>query len=149
MTVRESPGRASKTVLIVDDNAAHARIAQQVLELAGYTCACADTGEEAIERIAAAPPDLVLMDLFLPGMSGLEAARQLKATPATAAIPIIAITSHRQAFSVDEATRAGVEAYIAKPFHYADLIELAGKLLARKTPAAGSWGAGMANRRST
>lgn len=122
-------------VLIVEDNDAHARLAAKVLESAGYTCAHAASAEQALQLIAAGAPDLVLMDLMLPGMSGLEAIAKLRAENATRAPRIIAVTSHRHGFLEADVSRAGADGLIAKPYHYAHLIELARAVLARSRRA--------------
>lgn len=118
-------------VLIVEDNEAHARLAVKVLESAGYACTHAASAEQALELVAAAAPDLVLMDLMLPGMSGLQAIGRLRAAEATRALRIIAVTSYRSEFPEEDFLRSGADGHIAKPYHYANLIELARAVLAR------------------
>lgn len=130
-------GSSPLSVLIVEDNDAHARLAQKVMQTAGYRCERAASAEEALKMIAAAPPDLVLMDIMLSGMTGLEAIARLRADEATRALPVIAVTSHRAEFPAEEAMRAGADAFIAKPYHYADLIELGRNLLARREKGPG------------
>lgn len=118
-------------VLIVEDNDAHACLAVKVLESAGYACAHAGSAERALELISAGPPDLVLMDLMLPGMSGIDAIGRLRAARETRGLRIIAVTSYRSELPGKECSWTGADAYIAKPYHYADLIELAQEVLGR------------------
>lgn len=118
-------------VLVVEDNEAHAQLAVKILESAGYTCTRAGSAEQALELIAAGAPDLVLMDLMLPGMSGLEAIGRLRAEAATRALRIIAVTSYRSGFPAKDCSLTGADGYIAKPYHYAHLIDLAHEVLRR------------------
>ena len=118
-------------VLIVEDNDAQAWLALKVLESAGYTCAHAASAEQALELIAASAPDLVLMDLMLPGMNGLEAIGRLRSAETTCALRIITVTSYPSEFPEEDFSRSGADGYIAKPYHYADLIDLVRAVLAR------------------
>jgi CheY-like chemotaxis protein len=118
-----------QTVLVVDDNNTDAWIARRKLEHAGFACLHAETAEQAFELIAAARPDLVVMDLGLPGMDGIEAIRRLRATEVTRSLPVIAITSFRADFPEKEAKRFGADAYIEKPNAYRTLVDAVRELL--------------------
>lgn len=118
-------------VLVVEDNDAHAQLAVKILEGAGYACARAASAERALAMIAAGTPDLVLMDLILPGMSGLEAIGRLRADRAARLLRIIAVTSYRSDFPAKDCSLTGADAYIAKPYHYAQLIDLVHEVLRR------------------
>ena len=127
-------------VLVVEGNDAHAQLAVRVLESAGYACARATNAERALELIAASAPDLVLMDLILPGISGLEAIGRLRAAEATRSVRIIAVTSYRSDFPARDCSLTGADGYIAKPYHYADLIDLAHEVLQRPREKSGGGG---------
>lgn len=102
-------------VLVVEDNPVNLELVTALLEEAGCTILTAETAGAALQLVASERPDLILMDVQLPGMTGYEATRRLKADPATAAIPVIAITA--QAMRGEEATAraAGCDAYLTKP----------------------------------
>ena len=102
-------------ILVVEDNEANQLLARSVLELDGYTVLMASSGDEALGRIAQTPPDLVLMDLQLPGRDGLSVTRALKHDPATAGIPIVALTAHAMPGDRERALAAGCSGYIVKP----------------------------------
>lgn len=109
-------------ILIVEDNPGHLRLAVMLVQLAGYQALEAVDAQEGIRLALADPPDLILMDLQLPGMDGLAAARLLKQDPRTRDIPIIAVTSFVANVSEPEARAAGCAGFIAKPYHHADLL---------------------------
>ena len=107
---------SGKTILYVEDNEFNRKIVRQLLAKTTYRLREALDGEEGVASALATPPDLILMDIQLPRMSGLDATRQLRNDPRTAAVPIIVVTSF--ALSGDElkATAAGATAYLAKPY---------------------------------
>jgi CheY-like chemotaxis protein len=107
--------RSSSLILVVDDNEAGLLLVRSVLELAGYRVDSAASSEEVLERLNARPPDLILMDVQLPGQDGLALIRQLKADPATAVIPIVALTAYAMAGDREQALAAGCNGYISKP----------------------------------
>jgi two-component system cell cycle response regulator DivK len=111
-------------ILVVEDNASNLQLVQFILEGAGHCIHAARDAEAALLFAATEPVDLVLMDIHLPGMDGLEATRQLKQDQHTAHIPVIALTA--LAMTGDEArTRAaGCDGYLAKPFPYRALLAL-------------------------
>jgi len=102
-------------VLVVEDNAANLELIVALLEQERCEVLVAGTADAGLQIARTARPDVILMDIQLPGMTGYEAARQLKADPSTAAIPIIAVTA--QAMRGDEAMarEAGCDAYLTKP----------------------------------
>jgi len=108
-------------ILVVEDNAATMKLTTVVLQNAGHTVLCALDAEIGLTLARTAQPDLILMDILLPGMDGLAATALLKADPATAAIPIIALTSMLTKDDEDKAMLAGCDAYIAKPFRRQEL----------------------------
>lgn len=104
-------------VLIVEDNPANLLLTRAVLQRAGYRTAEAHSAEEALHHVRTAQPDLILMDVQLPGEDGLALTRRLKADPATALIPIVALTAHAMAADRARAEEAGCDGYIAKPIN--------------------------------
>jgi CheY-like chemotaxis protein len=102
-------------ILVVDDNDAGQLLACSVLQLEGFQVDSAGSADQVLERLSAHRPDLILMDVQLPGQDGLALTRQLKADPATAAIPIVALTAHAMPGDREEALAAGCIGYISKP----------------------------------
>jgi two-component system, cell cycle response regulator DivK len=105
-----------KTILYVEDNEFNRKIVRQLLAKTTYRLREATDGEEGVASALATPPDLVLMDIQLPKMSGLDATRQLRNDPRTAAVPIIVVTSFALSGDEQKATAAGATAYLAKPY---------------------------------
>ena len=116
-------------VLVVEDNAANMTLASFLLENAGHTVLKASDAEAGVALASAEQPDLVLMDIQLPGMDGLKATALLKAHSATRDIPVIALTA--LAMKGDEARirAAGCDGYIAKPLSYKDFLATISKQL--------------------
>jgi two-component system cell cycle response regulator DivK len=106
----------TKRILVIEDTEDNRQIVRDLLESAGYELIEALDGIEGVAAAEREQPDLILMDIQLPGIDGYEATRRIRAVPALAAVPIIAVTSY--ALSGDEAkTRAaGCDGYVAKPF---------------------------------
>ncbi len=104
-----------KTVLIVEDNELNMKLFHDLLEAHGYRTVGTRNGIEALDLARKHRPDLILMDIQLPGMDGLEATTKLKAEPATANIPVIAVTSYAMAGDRDKALAAGCSGYVTKP----------------------------------
>jgi CheY-like chemotaxis protein len=107
--------RASQLILVVDDNDAGLVLARAVLEAEGFRIDTAGSSIEVLERLGTRTPDLILMDVQLPGQDGLALTRQLKADPATSAIRIVALTAHAMAGDRELALEAGCIGYISKP----------------------------------
>ena len=106
---------AGGKILLVEDNAVNRRLAEYLLRSTGYTVLEAATAREAFDRIRADQPDLILMDLHLPEMDGLEATRRLKGNPATRHIPVVALTAYGMPGDRERALAAGCAGYITKP----------------------------------
>lgn len=102
-------------ILVVEDNDRNLKLVRDVLQYAGYDVVEARTGEQGVALATADPPDLVLMDLQLPGIDGAEALRQLRAVPATADIPVVALTAFAMKQDRERTERAGFDGYVAKP----------------------------------
>ncbi len=110
-------------VLLVEDNALNRDMLSRRLQRRGYEVACAETGEACLEMACVTPPDLVLLDLGLPGIDGWETARRLRADERTARVPIIALTAHALASDRDAALAAGCDDYDTKPVVLDRLLE--------------------------
>ena len=111
-----------KTVLVVDDLKAQLNLISSYLEQEGYMVMTAENGSEALAKATANSPDLVITDLVMPEMSGLEFCRKLKKDPATAAIPVIACTTKDRDMDKKWAKKQGVVAYLVKPFSKEEII---------------------------
>ncbi len=106
---------APKTILIVEDNELNMKLFNDLLEAHGYTILQARDGREGLEAARKHRPDLIIMDVQLPGISGLAVTRSLKEDEAMKAIPIIAVTAFAMKGDEDRIREAGCEAYISKP----------------------------------
>jgi len=102
-------------ILIVEDNERNLKLLRDVLDYAGYDVRVARTGEDGVTLAASEPPDLVLMDLQLPGIDGMEALRRLRMSPQTAGIPVVAVTAQAMKHDRERALEAGFDGYIEKP----------------------------------
>jgi CheY-like chemotaxis protein len=107
--------RQAPLVLIVDDFEDNREMYAQYLRFHGYEIAEADNGQEALKQAAALRPDVIVMDLSLPGMDGWEATRRLKQEPLTRDIPVIALTGHALTGSEHTAREAGCDRFLTKP----------------------------------
>jgi two-component system cell cycle response regulator DivK len=110
------------TVLIVEDNAANMKLAVFLLESVGHTVLRATNAEAGLRLARAEQPNLILMDIQLPGMDGLEATGRLKGDAATRAIPVIALTALAMKGDEERIRAAGCDGYIAKPVQYRALL---------------------------
>ena len=122
-------------ILVVDDHAINLKLAADVLGWAGYQVMKASSAEAALEIMRQTLPDLILLDLGLPGMDGLTLTRQLKAAAATKHIPIVAFTAFAMKGDAETALAAGCDAYISKPVDTRTLAGQVGRLL-QKDPSA-------------
>ena len=124
MATEPAPDRA--TVLIVDDEPLNVDLLEQELEAAGYRTVAAHSGEQALALAARAQPDLVLLDVMMAGIDGYETCRQLKASEATRAIPVIFLTALRETFEKVRAFGLGAVDYVTKPFDTEELLARVG-----------------------
>lgn len=122
-------------ILVVDDMEDGREICAEYLSYHNYRVATAADGYEALAQAFALLPDLILMDLSLPGLDGWEATRRLKGDPRTRAIPVIALTAHALAAARDQALEAGCEAVVTKPVLPKDLEREIQRHLARRAEA--------------
>jgi two-component system cell cycle response regulator DivK len=123
-------------VLVIEDNAANMKLTCFLLRNAGHTVLCAVDAETGLTLARADLPDLILMDLQLPGMDGFAATALLKQDRATAAIPVIALTALAMKADREKSRLAGCDAYIVKPLRYKELYAAIDTLLARGEPQA-------------
>ena len=117
------------TILVVEDNLHNLKLAQLVLQRAGHEVLSADNGETGLAMAREQHPDLILMDVQMPGMDGLAATRLLKQNPLTAQIKVIALTALAMKGDSERILAAGCDAYLAKPYHYNDLISAVDRAL--------------------
>ena len=118
-----------KTILYIEDNEYNRKIVRQLLSRTSYRLLEAVDGESGVAQAQHELPDLILMDVQLPKMSGLEATRILKADPRTAHIPIIVITSFALSGDREKAAAAGATSYLAKPYSPRELLALVREIL--------------------
>ncbi len=122
-------------ILVVEDNRDNRELVVKVLARKGYEVAEAETAEEALALAAADPPDLILMDLNLAGMSGFEATRRLKADPRLKRVPVVAVTAYAMVGDRERALEAGCDGYIPKPVDVRRLPEQVSHFLREKGSA--------------
>jgi two-component system cell cycle response regulator DivK len=118
-------------ILIVEDNPRNMKLVRDVLQVKGHTTVEAITAEEGLVLAKERNPDLVLMDIQLPGMNGIQALGHLRADPATARIPVIAVTASVMQQDRKMITEAGFDGYIGKPINLAEFLETVTAQLAR------------------
>ena len=123
-------------ILIIEDNPANMKLASLLVGNAGHTALCAADAEVGLTLARSEEPDLILMDIQLPGMDGFAATALLKQDPETAAIPVIALTSMAMKADQERSQLAGCDAYIAKPLRYLELYAAIDALLKREAPSA-------------
>jgi two-component system cell cycle response regulator DivK len=123
-------------ILIIEDNPANMKLAVLLLENAGHASLCAVDAETGLTLVRSSRPDLILMDIQLPGMDGLAATVLLKKDPATAGIPVLALTAMAMKEDREKTSLAGCDAYIAKPLRYLELYEKIDALLLQARPRA-------------
>ena len=112
----------AKKILAVDDERHIVRLVEINLQKAGYEVVTATTGREALEMVAKTKPDLVVMDVMMPEMDGLEALEKMKADPEMAKIPVIMLTAKAQDADVFSGWQKGADLYLTKPFNPAELL---------------------------
>jgi len=135
MTSAEPRTIAPKRILIVEDNDLNMRLLKDVLEAQGYCVAGAGEGEVAIRLARRFAPDLILLDIQLPDISGLEVSRRLKADPATTSIPIVAVTAFAMAGDERRALANGCDGYVTKPIMLPTFLRMVAQFAG--APAAG------------
>ena len=116
------------TILIVEDNEKNMKLARDVLGAKGYATLEAPTGEDGVRLAKEKLPDLVLMDIQLPGINGIEALRQLRADPQTKAIPIAAFTASVTPTDRSQIAAAGFDAFLSKPINLKEFLDTVKRL---------------------
>ena len=122
-------------ILIVEDNEKNLKLVRDVLQVKGYSTLEAGTAEVGIQLAHERKPDLILMDIHLPGMNGIDALKDLRADAATAAIPVIAVTASVMQQDRRQITEAGFDAYVAKPINVNEFLDAVRDTLAAKGTA--------------
>jgi two-component system cell cycle response regulator DivK len=117
------------TVLIVEDNEKNMKLARDVLQAKGYQTLEAETGEEGVRLAKERKPDLVLMDIQLPGINGIEAFKQIRADPKTARIPVVALTASVTPTDRSQITAAGFDAFVGKPISLKEFLDTVKRLV--------------------
>jgi two-component system cell cycle response regulator DivK len=117
-------------ILIVEDNDKNLKLVRDVLQAKGYQTLEAGTAEDGLAIARGQAPDLILMDIQLPGMGGIEALKALRANPATAALPVVAITASVMQQDRQEIMRAGFDGFIEKPISLRGLLDAVQKAIA-------------------
>jgi two-component system, OmpR family, phosphate regulon response regulator PhoB len=116
-------------VLIVEDEAVILRLLEVNFRLAGFEVETANRGEEALAKATADPPDVAILDIMLPGLSGIEVCERLREAPETAEIPVIMLSARTQDEERERSYALGVVAYVTKPFEPAELVEVVRRAL--------------------
>ncbi len=122
---------ANELILIVEDNEKNRKLARDVLAHRGYRIAEAETGEDGVRLAGELRPDLVLMDIALPGMNGIEALRQLRTDPSTRDIPVMAVTASAMMHDRQKIMAAGFDGYQSKPISVRPFVDAVEQLLSR------------------
>ena len=117
------------TILIVEDNEKNMKLARDVLQSRGYVTLEAVTGEDGVRIAIEKKPDLVLMDIQLPGINGVEALRQVRADPACARIPIVAFTASVMTADRSQFSEAGFDGFLGKPINLKEFLETVKRVL--------------------
>jgi two-component system cell cycle response regulator DivK len=113
---------ANELILVVEDNEKNRRLARYVLEAKGYRILEAESAEAGFEQLSSQPPDLILMDIQLPGMNGVQALTRLRESDATRHIPVIAFTASVMPQDRNQIMSAGFDAFVAKPISLKEFI---------------------------
>jgi DNA-binding response OmpR family regulator len=127
---RSSPSDEPRRILVIDDELDHAEIVAALLRRDGHEVEIASDATAGLERARLAPPDLVLLDFYMPAVDGFVAAARLKADPRTREVPIIFLSACGDLAAAARGLDLGSVDYLPKPFHAAELLELASTVLA-------------------
>jgi two-component system cell cycle response regulator DivK len=120
-----------KLILIIEDNDKNLKLVRDVLQVKGYATVEAGNAEDGIVLARERKPDLILMDIQLPGMSGIDAIGVLRADPVTAAIPVAAVTASVMPQDRNKITEAGFDAYVGKPINLKEFLDTVRNMLER------------------
>jgi CheY-like chemotaxis protein len=120
----------AKRILLVDDNTTNLQVLFQALSPEGYELLVAQSGEDALETAQSAKPDMLLLDVKMPGIDGFETFRRLRADSETAGIPVVFLSAHANVESIEKAGALGAEGYLTKPFDFEVIIAKVREILA-------------------
>jgi two-component system alkaline phosphatase synthesis response regulator PhoP/two-component system response regulator VicR len=129
----------SQKILVVDDEPHIVRLVQVNLEKAGYAVSTASNGREALEAVANDQPDLMVLDVMMPEMDGLETLKRLKDNPQTHEIPVILLTAKAQDEDVFEGWKSGADLYLTKPFNPGELLLFVQRIFKSKNEGPSSY----------
>lgn len=132
-----------RTVLVIEDDPPSARLAELILKAEGYQVVTALNGLQGLKIATHTPPNLILLDLMLPGLDGFEVLSRLRATPQTAAVPIVIISSKSGHDDKETASKIGADAFLVKPYRKAELSEVVRSLLSGESEKAVMQGHGV------
>jgi two-component system cell cycle response regulator DivK len=127
---------AGELILVVEDNEKNRKLVRDVLAVKGYRLLETETGEDGLRLAREQHPALILMDIQLPGIDGIETLRRLRADPATATIPVVAVTASAMTQDRQKIMVAGFDGYQAKPISIRPFLELVREVLDRPSPSA-------------
>jgi CheY-like chemotaxis protein len=119
-------------VLVVDDDPTILRLLQVNLEMEGHEVLTAGDGHEALERLREGAPEVVLLDVMMPGLDGWQVCERIRADPDLATTPVVILSARAQQSDLERGAQAGADAYITKPFDPLELVELVERLAARE-----------------
>ena len=123
-------------ILVIDDDTKLTDLLQLVFESKGFGVTVANSGLQALTSLETELPEAVLLDLMMPGMSGLEVCQQIRANPRTSSVPVVVLTAKSSTESKQELMKAGATEYLVKPVPLNDLISRIGALVNRPDPPA-------------
>ena len=129
---------AGELILIVEDHEKNRKLVRDVLQATGYRTLESETAEEGIRLAREAQPALILMDIQLPGIDGIEAFRRLRADPATSGIPVMAVTASAMTHNRQQVMAAGFDGYQSKPINVREFLEAVRQLLESRRDAEGT-----------
>jgi two-component system cell cycle response regulator DivK len=121
---------ANELVLVVEDNLQNRKLARDLLQVHGYRVVEAETAEDGLQRVAKDAPDLVVMDIHLPGMSGIDAVRRMRADAALARVPVIAFTASVMPQDRSQVMAAGFDGFVSKPIDLRSFLDAVATALA-------------------
>src|SRR5271168_5004335 len=124
----------ARKILLADDSVTAQNMGRKILSDAGYEVIAVNNGSAALKKIAELKPDLVILDVYMPGYSGLEVCQRLKESPETARIPVLLTVGKLEPFKPEEAQRVRADAFIVKPFEASELLGTLSKLEDKVVP---------------
>lgn len=128
------------TVLVVDDDPVILRLLQVNFEMEGHRVITATDGAEGLARVHDGRPDVVVCDIMMPNVDGLQLLEQLRADAATAGLPVVLLSAKAQSYEIERGLEAGADDYITKPFDPLELVERVAAVVARRVGPTGSGG---------